>query len=518
MHQTQPPRPPLHGLYELTYSWLILGAQIAPAALVALAVGLWPGRFRLLVTLIATEVTVLAGLAGTFVLVSADGCVRSLATLETSCSWRPGLIKWVYPIQVDDTAVATALLAFVACLPVLVLAALRRGDRAGRAETVARVANRKALVIAGITGATALGVALVGIVMKFPLQSHYVSAANQVTSQVEFGMSLSPRASAPPPPQDAALEVEEWSDLGGGALLSRLQSDAGKISPVLNADYARQHTYTVRDFQTVEPRCADILALSRQSNGYFVVPDSQARPWWSEFMDMAEAGAQECESAISLLPREHFGKAFWTALDRSFRQIGTAYVDSKKIQGRIETMYQAGGIVGYENNIAGQSLNVLPSPAGTRDWPTAYTGDPMDLDVYVQKSYSRNEWASAESWFARLGFVSAAREGWYYPGNSRASIIVVQFSDASGATSEFDYLANYDRRNSKPGSLLTDRVDGGVGRVIPASKKTAFVTTAITCRLDRYVIEVEVYTWQPDPEAAKSLLRRQYNLVGNTGT
>jgi hypothetical protein len=32
-------------------------------------------------------------------------------------------------------------------------------------------------------------------------------------------------------------------------LLSRLQTDAAKISPVLAADFARQHSHTVQDFR-----------------------------------------------------------------------------------------------------------------------------------------------------------------------------------------------------------------------------------------------------------------------------
>jgi hypothetical protein len=115
LHETRPPHPPMRGLYELTYFWLIIGAQVVPAAAVALVVGLRRGRFPLLVTLIATEVTVLAGFAGTFILISADGCVQPLDTLETSCSWRPGLIGWAYSTEIGIVPVLAALIAFAAC-------------------------------------------------------------------------------------------------------------------------------------------------------------------------------------------------------------------------------------------------------------------------------------------------------------------------------------------------------------------------------------------------------------------
>jgi Zn-dependent protease with chaperone function len=520
MHETQPPQPSLHGLYELTYFWLILGAQVAPAAVVALAVGLRRGRFRLLVTLIAAEVTVLAGFAGTFVLVSADGCVRPLNTLETSCSWRPGLIEWAYSTQVDAVAVLAALLVFAACALALARPAVRRGYQAGRAGTKARSGNGKALVLTGFAGAAALGVALAGIVVQFPLQSHYVSAANQVTAQVGFELSLPVGTSGPPPaPQVATLEVENWSDLGGAALLSRLQADAGRISPALEADYARQHAYTVRDFLNIQPWCADIVTVSRQSTGYFLVPDNQARPWWSAFVNLSGAGGRGCESAISLLQhdpaQQQVGnfREFLTAISRSFGQIGTAYTDSEDIEARIKAVENAGEGTGY----AGPGpLGILPVPAGVTPWSTNRY-NLMNLNSFVQGFYIQSAWTEEERLFARYGFVSGTQEGWNYPDDAGKSISIARFSSARGAMSEFGDLADYFRRASEPAAAQADLADGGVGMIYHTVDKLGNVTTEFAGRLGDYVISVDVYTRKPDPAAAKTLLLQQYESLKKNG-
>lgn len=517
MHRTQPPRPPLHGLYELSYMWLVLGAQAGPAVVVAVAVGLRRGRFRLLAALIAAEATVLAGFAGVFVLVSADGCIRPLNTLETSCSWRPGLIEWGYSTLVDVTAVVAALAAFAVCVLALARPAARRDGgepQAARPGSAVRSGRGKTPAVTGVAGVAALGVALAGIVMKFPQQSRYVSPANQVTASVGYEMGFPSATLAPPAPGTAALEVEYWSDLGGAALLSRLQSDAAKISPVLAADFARQHRYTVQDFQAIEPVCADIVAVSQESNAYFLLPDARARPWWSGFAQLAGTGGRGCGSAIALLARDHFSTAFWTALNRGLRQIGKAYVNTGFIAARIEALEAAGGITGYGNGIAGPPLNVLPPPAGTQRWSqNGNTGNPMDLAVAVAKLYPASDWSSEETWLSRHEFVSAAREGWTYADGTKAAVIINRFAAATDATSQIGSWDAHFRQESAPAPALTDPADGGMGVPIPASKQTPYVKTEMATHLGFYVIEVQVYARTPAPAIAKALLRQQYALL-----
>lgn len=516
LHRTQPPRPPLHGMYEMIYMWLLVAAQAAPAVAVALAVGLRRGRFQLLITLIATEVTVLAGFAGTFLLVSADGCVRPLATLETSCSWRPGLILWGYSSLVGVVGVVAALVAFAVCALALLHPAPGQEEPAGTdldtdtdtERTVVGLGSRP-LALTALAGAAALGVALVGIVMQFPAQSHYVSAADQVNAQQDFGLVLSGRALVPPPPGIAALEMDDWSALGGAALLSRFQEDREKSSALLEADI-RRHPYTVSSFDELEPWYARIAALSRQASGYFLVPDSQASSLWSVFMNMSGEGGRGCESALALLTRDHFTTAFWTAIHRCSAQIGIAYTDSKKLQALIEA-------VESERQLASRPLPLLPVPAGARPWPVAHTGNPMNLKVFVQKTLPRSEWSQEEAAYAYYGFTSAAQEGWNYADGSGDQITVIKYSGTFGAITLFGDDIDYFRRERTSASLLTDPADGGVGVVFPGRNNQGNVTTGMVAHVGAYAIEVLVYTPKPDPAGAENLLRRQYGLLEKTG-
>jgi hypothetical protein len=365
---------------------------------------------------------------------------------------------------------------------------------------------------------TALGVALAGIVMQFPQQSHYVSATNQVTAQVGYAMSLPAESTAPPTPQVAGLEVENWSDLGGAALLSRLQSDAAKISPVRAADFARQHRYTVQDFQAIEPVCADIVAVSQESTAYFLLPDARAAPWWSGFAQLAGTGGRGCESAIALLARDHFSTAFWTALNRCFKQIDEAYVNTGFIAARIEALEEAGGITGYGNGIAGPPLNVLPPPAGRRRWSwTGNTGNPMNLPVAVAKLYPASDWSSEETWLSGHGFVSAAREGWTYADGTQAAVIINRFAATTDAASQNGSWDAYFRQESAPAPALTDPADDGMGVALPASKQTPDVKTEMATHLGSYVIEVQVFAHTPASVIAKALLRQQYARLKAAG-
>jgi hypothetical protein len=520
MHQAQPARPPLHGIYEVTYVWLLFAAQALPAAAVALIVGLGRGRFRLLVTLIAVEAALLAGFAGTFLLISADGCIRPLATLETSCAWRPGLAEWGYGTFVDLPALLGAALAFAVCGLTLLRPAVRKDQRADLDDlTVSHNARARAVFrwrpprsMPALAGTAALGAALAGIVLEFPVQAGYPSESAIATGQVVFQMTGSAAQSAAPPPHVAALEVEYWSDLGGAALLSRLQSDAVKISPVLATDFARQRRYTVQDFQAIEPACTDIAAVSQESNAYFLVPDARAAPWWSGFAQLAGTGGRGCESAIALLPRDHFSTAFWSAFNHSIQQSSEAYINTGFITARIEALENAGGITGYGDGIAGPPLNIMPPPAGTRglSQTSSTTGNPMDLPEAMGRLYPSSDWSAELNWLSGHNFVSSAREGWNYADGTQAAVIINRFADTTDAASQIGSWDTKFRHSSGSGGALADPADGGMGMVVAQSRQTRYVKTVTTDRVGVYVIEIQVYALVPEPGAAKAMLRQEY--------
>ncbi len=526
MHQAQPARPPLYGIYEVTYVWLLFAAQALPAAAVALIVGLGRGRYQLLVTLIAVEAAVLAGLAGTLVLISADGCIRPLATLEQSCAWRPGLAEWAYGTFVDLPALLGAVLAFAACA----LAFLRPATWKDRHEDpddptlssavtehdVSRWrAHRGASVLAG---AAALGVALTGLMLQFPQQTDYLSASATAAEQASFQVAGS-AVHAAAPPQVAALEAGYWSDFGGESDLSRVQDDVGKISStttssITKAVAAGHDEHLDQDYLDIGPFCADIVAVSGESREYFVPPVTQAQTLWSAFVNLAWDGGHGCEAAISLL-RAGEARPFLAKLRPSLAQLATADSDSERIEARITAVEEDSALPGSRHYIASPGpLGILPPPPGSTPFPYYDNGRPLSRDAFIQGMYDKSSWIYEENLIARSGFVSGAIEVWDAADGSREWIAIARFSSAEDARSWFDNHVGDLRPSLKSATAVTDPSDDGMGWIDPTINSEGYAAVKMETCIGSDVIAVTEYTLAtPDPAAAKALLLKQYDIL-----
>jgi hypothetical protein len=520
MHQAQPVRPPLHGIYEMTYVWLLFAAQALPAAAIALIVGLGRGRFRLLVTLIVVEATLLAGLAGTFVLMSTDGCIRPLATLETTCAWRPGLAGWNYSTFVDLPALLGAVLAFAACGLALLRPAVRKnrhtdpGDPALKPDITVQAVFRwrthtGAVVLAG---AAAFGVALVGIVLQFPQQTDFFSASQIATGQVGFQMSAPAVQPTTESPLVATLEVGYWSDFGGGSDLTRVQDDIAKLSSALKAAASGHDKHPVQDYLSIGPLCADIVAVSGESHEYFVPPDIQAKGLWSAFVNLTMDGGRGCETALSLL-RAGEARSFLAELRSSLTRLAAADSDSGKIETRIRAVEEVGALAasGQYTGSPGP-LGILPLPPGSTPFPAYDTGRPVSRDAFIQASYDKNSWAYEESQIARSGFVSGAMEVWNTFYSSQEWIFIARFFSPIDASSWFDRHVYDFRPVLKSPAVVTDPADGGMGWIDPDLSAQGYAAVKVEAHIGSDVILViELTPTKPDPAAAKSLLLRQYD-------
>ena len=131
----------------------------------------------------------------------------------------------------------------------------------------------------------------------------------------------------------------------------------------------------------------------------------------------------------------------------------------------------------------------------------------------VTKLYLASNRSSEETWLSGHGFVSAAREGWTYADGAQADVDIFRFALATDADSEIDSWDTYFLKEAGLASVLTDPTIGGEGIVIPASKKTSYVTTKTATNIGFYVIEVQVYAHTPVPAIAKDLLGQQYALL-----
>ena len=533
MHQTKPAGLQVNSIYDLAYTELLFAAQVLPASVVAVSIGIRSGGFRLLTTLIATEVTVLAGFAGTFVFVSADGCIRPLATLETSCAWRPGLVTSSYLFQqvVDTAAVLGVGIAFAVYMLGFLRPSARKEHRvtwaSGPVPPAQRIqAYRRGSALAGVA---AISIAITGIVIQIPRQAHYLSASQLLNVQVGFQMA-GPAAGQPPaPPQDASIEVRDWSNLGGEGYLSHAQGDIQKIIAIASKEEAanRNHVVTTQYLLDIEPDCRDLVALSGRARDYFVTPDAKAGPLWSAFVNLINSAGLSCVSAANLIRTDfaqqqasHFSKV-WALDEKSAPQLSTAYANIRAIEARIKTVEEAGVLADYAAiSTTHGPLSILSPPSDSTAIPQSSVdldtnGNPMDLGPYIEMVYSQyapDTWKSWEEWYAAHGFISGAGEMWSNADGSVAMIFVTRFSSTNSAKSLYDItVAHWSAKQYK---VMPDPVVGGAGVLETPSNQTAYAAAEFDSYVGDYQITVLEYTKSsPDSAAAEALLLKQYDSL-----
>lgn len=309
LHTSQPGPLQRGGLYEVRYlTWMFM-ALVGPAAVAAVVAAVRTGRGRRLAgTLIAAETAALLGVAGMLVLVSADGCVRPLDTLASSCTWHPAwqLLQWTLPRLVNGT------LVFAAIIALLVAAAGSFGRRARPQRTRAagpageapgertgrggRPAGRRLPVrrVAGVLAVAALGIAVVEprYLAKWHTMTPDSASAQQWTRQWSDVPALSVSA------ETRERQVHAWHRLGGHYLLNHATADFDYLRGVLRAAVDTRHTQ-LTDLAKVRPTCADFGRIAGWVNGaYFRVPDPTAQAAWQALGTQAQKGSLDCQRAL----------------------------------------------------------------------------------------------------------------------------------------------------------------------------------------------------------------------------
>jgi hypothetical protein len=343
MHSSQPQVPRLHGIYELTYCVLLFLAQLIPVAVVALIVGLSPGRYRLARTLIATEAAALAGFAGLAALVSADGCIQPLDTLETTCAWRPSLLPWNLHLQLDGVLVLGVVVSLVVAGFADTagrLRAVRSQPRSHVPEQAAPVigtplrslARRPGPALVALAVLAALGAATAEIIEQRPNQ---ISGQNDAYVQSGYRTARAPTDEAAPS-WERAEQVQDWSDLGGNAYISRLNTDLQEITRRISVNPA----YLSLPGE-ITAECGDIQILAYQSNLYFTIPDAQANQSWAAFVADARNGAQMCMTGLAQIRSRRYTGAE-TSLQSAFQTLGDAVLSGRAVTSRISAIEAAG--------------------------------------------------------------------------------------------------------------------------------------------------------------------------------
>jgi hypothetical protein len=289
--------PPVSGqpsnLYRLIDQVWLLVALLATAAATAIAAGVLARRYRLLLALITAETSTLVGLVGIFALLSLDGCVPALNTLQTSCRWDPEVAWSFFRSFIVPALVLPGLTAIVTVVVVSVFWKPRPLPAQSLTSATLLPANRGLRRLPVV----ALFIAAVAITASSEAYGAQINPLRHVPARtlplrVVDGVTTSPRM--------RAIQTIYWEHLGGGELMQRFFDDTDRIAKALSDGPGGPQA----DVSRVRPACADLNRFARDASAFFRVPDPQAQQLWQTLITQAGKSGADCVQALVRQP--HF--------------------------------------------------------------------------------------------------------------------------------------------------------------------------------------------------------------------
>ncbi len=336
------------GVHEAHYLASLFVALVVPAGVAAAVAATRSGRGRrLAAALIAAESAALLGLGGMVLLVSSDGCLGSLNTLESSCSWRPvwDTMSWTLPRLVNGVLTLAAITALVAAAAV---SAVRRArprrtrptdpadERSTRSGGRSAAARRLGMRLGTATVAvTALAIAVVEPVCLARFHTMIPDAATTQRTARQWARLTVVTVSA----DTRARQVHAWHRLGGRYLLEHAKADDDYLRAVLRAAVAAKNV-RLPYLGRLQPLCADYGRIAGWVNGsYFRVPDGAAQAAWQALGLSAQQGSADCERAVRQQDINLFVRAM--------RELLAAGKSAGQVTTRVEAVLREAGYEAY---------------------------------------------------------------------------------------------------------------------------------------------------------------------------
>ena len=346
-----PPSGPqqLIGVHEAHYLASLFVALVVPAGVAAAVAAARSGRGRRLVAaLIAAESAALLGLGGMVLLVSSDGCVGPLDTLESSCSWRPvwDTMSWTLPRLVNGVLTLAAIIALLAAAAVSLVRRVRPRqtrptiDAAGeeRTRSGGRAADGRRLGLRLGTAMAVVAAVAVAVVEPVSLARFHTMVPDAATTQRtarQWSHVTVETVSA----DTRARQVHAWHRLGGRYLLEHAKADDDYLRAVLRSAVDTKNVrlpYLAR----LQPICADYGRIAGWVNGaYFRVPDREAQAAWQALGLSAQKGSVDCERALKQQDITMFVSAM--------RELLAAGTSTAKVMTRVEVVLKEAGYETY---------------------------------------------------------------------------------------------------------------------------------------------------------------------------
>ncbi|HEY1158350.1 MAG TPA: M48 family metalloprotease, partial [Arthrobacter sp.] len=309
MHTWQPGPQQRGGIFVWSYlAWLFVALVSATVVAAVIAVAR-SSPYRLLGALIAAETAALTGLAGMLLIVSSDGCVRPLNTLESSCTWTPAwqLLRPVFPTLVNATLLLGAVMAVVAAAVASICRRLwpSRARRSAKTAFLPQKGPRavRALRIGvSVLSTLAVAIAATETARQMPQENHIVTPTGAQKSTQQWGGV----ADAPVSAETRAEQVYAWYRLGGHYLIWHANAHSAYFRTQIRAIVAAKDL-SMTSLNRVRPTCINLSNVARWANGaYFRIPDPQARLLWQQFGAQAWKGSQDCQKALDDENRDLF--------------------------------------------------------------------------------------------------------------------------------------------------------------------------------------------------------------------
>ncbi|MFC0438473.1 M56 family metallopeptidase [Kutzneria buriramensis] len=276
LHTWRPVPASANEMYMLIYLTWVLVAVVAAVVVAAAVAGVRATRHRLLTTLIAAETAAVVGFAGMLVLMSVDGCIGPLSTLESSCGWHSTGTTFAVDFVLTPVSVVGAIAAVIAAA----IGTLRRSTDERALSTSRTLTGRRAVV--GTLGTVAVVVAAIGIVQWTGRQSQ--------DSSIDVAQLFHTAADLPVSDRTRAAQAYAWFAYGGEDVNVRLDGVEGRYLKVLNNAGS--------DVSPLLPVCVEFGRLAADADRLFRVPDAQAQTQWRDFITQLGQGSKDCRDAI----------------------------------------------------------------------------------------------------------------------------------------------------------------------------------------------------------------------------
>ncbi|MFJ7236294.1 M48 family metallopeptidase [Streptomyces olivaceus] len=278
LHDVVEPGPgwlPATVLYDSLGAWV---AIVAAMVVAAWAAGNADRSYRLLTGLVTAGLTALLGLAWTFLLTSADGCLGGRNAVFATCGWRPHE-GWTHTAGVARDVLGLGI--FVVAAALLLIPGIPRRT-VPTADVSPPVVARHRFLVAGTWATTVALISTSGLPMV------------QVSSATPDG-TTSAKAYLPPAPSPLmrSIRVLAWLRYGGQQHLNDIAEHENTFTTAANRSFSYDEVAA-----RVRPVCRDIERRVAAARDYFPVPDEDGHRYWSTFLNQSDQAATTCRRAI----------------------------------------------------------------------------------------------------------------------------------------------------------------------------------------------------------------------------